>query len=434
MENRRPITYTFEDIKRYRQGLMSKEEMHAFEKASMEDPFLADALEGFMEADMALAEEHLENITENINTAKDQKEKAVVVTMPKKSFAMWRVAAMIIVIAGAGLLTYKILNKKEAGNGPGGTIANIPTDQQPSASTAPQNGALKSGTDSTPNQIDENKEKKSSVASVQGNASKPSGLIKEEKNTYPASTESRKTEKNAALYNHNAAKEDQKDSVTATEEAGTKDVAAAPRQLSENKTDLNITNQFKGRILTPSNQPLANANIRIDNSNKQVVTDMSGYFVLNAADTVVNATITSSGYRNMRVQLNSKTNNTISLGTIRMKNDPTYYDNIVVTGLGAVKKTKVADTTSAKPAGGWESFKEHIARYLNNPSDTAEWSNDIASGELEIEFGIDKHGAPKDIKVLNNSDSMISRQAIEAIKQGPKWSIKGKKARILIRF
>jgi hypothetical protein len=431
MENRRPISYTFEDIKRYRQGLMSKEEMHAFEKASMEDPFLADALEGYMEADMALAEEHLGNIAEKINDAADQKEKAVVVTMPKKSFAMWRVAAMIIVIAGAGLLTYNILNKKEIAPGPDGTIANIPADQQPAGSTATQNGSLTTDTNSTPLQFHASKEKTSTIATVHEGGRKPVAENKEQNYT-AISTTINKKEGNAAL--HDMAKEDKHDSMTAIEEAGTKDVAAAPQQLNQNNANVNITNQFKGRVLTPANQPLANANIRIDNSNKQVVTDKSGSFVLNAPDTVVNATITSNGYRNMRVQLNSKTNNTISLGTIRMKNDPTYYDNIVVTGLGTAKKAKVADTTSAKPEGGWQSFKEHIARYLNNPSDTAEWSNDIAAGELEIEFGIDEHGAPRDIKVLKNSNAVISRQAIEAIKQGPKWSIKGKKARILIRF
>ena len=34
------INYTFEDIQRYLQGKMSAAEMHAMEKAALQDPFL----------------------------------------------------------------------------------------------------------------------------------------------------------------------------------------------------------------------------------------------------------------------------------------------------------------------------------------------------------------------------------------------------------
>jgi hypothetical protein len=39
--------YTAKDIERYYTGKMSSLEMHQLEKAAMEDPFLADALEGY---------------------------------------------------------------------------------------------------------------------------------------------------------------------------------------------------------------------------------------------------------------------------------------------------------------------------------------------------------------------------------------------------
>src|SRR5439155_18288995 len=39
--------FTAADIERYHKGLLSPEEMHAVEKAALDDPFLADALEGY---------------------------------------------------------------------------------------------------------------------------------------------------------------------------------------------------------------------------------------------------------------------------------------------------------------------------------------------------------------------------------------------------
>jgi hypothetical protein len=39
--------YGVEEIRRYAEGKMSPEEMHAIEKAALDDPFLADAIDGF---------------------------------------------------------------------------------------------------------------------------------------------------------------------------------------------------------------------------------------------------------------------------------------------------------------------------------------------------------------------------------------------------
>ena len=39
--------FTAIDIEKYHKGLLSPKEMHDLEKAALEDPFLADALEGY---------------------------------------------------------------------------------------------------------------------------------------------------------------------------------------------------------------------------------------------------------------------------------------------------------------------------------------------------------------------------------------------------
>ena len=42
--------YSAADIRRYVQGNMSARDMHAIEKAALDDPFLADAIEGMQQA------------------------------------------------------------------------------------------------------------------------------------------------------------------------------------------------------------------------------------------------------------------------------------------------------------------------------------------------------------------------------------------------
>ena len=145
------------------------------------------------------------------------------------------------------------------------------------------------------------------------------------------------------------------------------------------------------------------------------------------------ATVESKGYIDTRVKLRSNTENTINVGNIVLQRDPSF-DNIAVTGLGTSKK-KVADTLSTRPEGGWESFQQYVAGKLNIAVDTnlAHLGN---RGELELEFYIDANGLPRDFKVISSSNTTtaITQQAIEAVKQGPRWETRKRKTRLLIRY
>jgi len=52
-EEKNIVNYTAADIEKYWKGKLSSAEMHAMEKAAMDDPFLADALEGYKDTNLA---------------------------------------------------------------------------------------------------------------------------------------------------------------------------------------------------------------------------------------------------------------------------------------------------------------------------------------------------------------------------------------------
>ena len=59
-------SYTAKDIERYHSGELSPVEMHAMEKAALDDPFLSDALEGYAftqtaSSDLSTLQQRLEN-------------------------------------------------------------------------------------------------------------------------------------------------------------------------------------------------------------------------------------------------------------------------------------------------------------------------------------------------------------------------------------
>lgn len=121
-------TYSRDEIERYLQQKMSPREMHDFEKALMNDAFLADALEGFSNANRELAGKHLAEIEGEL-TGNDQK----VIEMPFFKKTWWKVAVVVFVIV-TGVLTYSLLIKK--GSEKGVAAASAPRQVAPSPETA----------------------------------------------------------------------------------------------------------------------------------------------------------------------------------------------------------------------------------------------------------------------------------------------------------
>jgi len=92
-------TYSARDIQLYLEGKLSPAEMHALEKAALDDPFLADAIEGFAIVDSEQQNKDLRSLRVKLEK-RINKEK-------KKStlFPVWMRAAMIVLAVSIGGLT-----------------------------------------------------------------------------------------------------------------------------------------------------------------------------------------------------------------------------------------------------------------------------------------------------------------------------------------
>jgi hypothetical protein len=100
------INYSFHDIERYLQGKLSAAEMHALEKAALQDPFLAEAIEGYESADLSAVETDLTAIRNQLQ--EHEGDAKIVRLTPFRSW--WKIAAMIILVAGAGTIAWKIIS------------------------------------------------------------------------------------------------------------------------------------------------------------------------------------------------------------------------------------------------------------------------------------------------------------------------------------
>src|SRR5215204_1863365 len=95
-------SFTATDIERYYNGQMSAAERHALEKAALDDPFLADALEGY-----AFAATPVDDLAK-IHSRLDQKLKRKKVVPIFQKYKWISVAAIVLIIAGGGWLVYSI--------------------------------------------------------------------------------------------------------------------------------------------------------------------------------------------------------------------------------------------------------------------------------------------------------------------------------------
>ncbi len=96
-DNKANTNYGFGDIHRYLNGQMTAKEMHDLERAALQDPFLADAIEGYHNSNKELSEKHLNEITAAIQS---NHQGANIIAFSKRRRYRWLAAACIVFFLG----------------------------------------------------------------------------------------------------------------------------------------------------------------------------------------------------------------------------------------------------------------------------------------------------------------------------------------------
>lgn len=405
------INYSFEDIQRYLQGKMSAAEMHALEKAALQDSFLSDAIEGYREVSSTIAQQHLNEINAAL-----QEEKQDSKIVPLKKNNQWlRIAAIIILLAGAGIIGTYFLKRSDKQN----QIAQVKKEDANKKSIT-----------------------KDSIATVKAETS----LVN--KNTAPVIAQSKKKQNVHPLKKIKASKPyisaDTNNEIETTsiaslninpEKISEADRAFAPVPLSAPKNNdsaqyflraktsgLNVTavNTFTGKVVDENNEPIVGTAVQIKDKKKASFTDQNGNFVLQDSGSMLNVNADIVGYESKSALLQKGNKNTIVL----QKNAEELNETLVRTAKPA-----------ATPVGGWENFNNYVVTKLNEDSTNKE--NRMSYNDIvELEFLIDNNGNPYNIKVIKPLDNERNSKAIDILRTGPRWTnpSKNKKAKVAITF
>ncbi|HMO60919.1 MAG TPA: energy transducer TonB [Ferruginibacter sp.] len=106
-------TYTATDIQQYLSGQMTAAAMHAFEKAALDDPLLAEAIEGYA----SLQEKDWQPAMEELKQAMAQQSATSIIAMPRNRYTKWwRAAAAMLLIGSTVAMAYMFTARKNAGS------------------------------------------------------------------------------------------------------------------------------------------------------------------------------------------------------------------------------------------------------------------------------------------------------------------------------
>ena len=397
-------TYTAADFAHYHAGTMPEGEMHTLEKAALEDLFLADALEGY--AYTPAAENDIAALTQRLNEKRKKKNVFLLSSFTNKGWL--RIAAIFIVMAGAGYILYNAnkLNKQSA----------LAQNEIPAAVVEKETNeqVFKADTTALSN---------STVSDKQQQATKKDKII------IPPAAANPSKEKPFSLIKLNdlyAARENNADLK--------KDQQAVPKEKYF----------LKGKIADEKGKPVAFASIKDKKSDAATVTDTAGLFVLHSPDSSINAVASSEGYEPKPFTLNKN-----AQPTIQMNKHEAELSEVVVTGYGVRKSKKesaasVSKILSGKAAGIQISTtvpepvigKIKYDEYLKEKTKAANDSKDKHfAGEVLLSFSINKNGRPKNISVVNSFCTECNNKAIKILQNGPIWKGKtGIKQTLLIKF
>jgi hypothetical protein len=467
-EEKKNIQFTIEHIRKYLDGELSGPDMHALEKAALDDPFLADAIEGFevsrkhsgpFKSDMADLQNRL---TERI-TQKKRKNRTVIQMK-------WPVAASILFVAGATLFTFNLITRKT--NAVKIAAAEKKDSHVIKSQSLPNAAAVKTEIESqNPEAV---RKDTTSVASDQYIAKEQMSSGKKTKNTIQQDISSVEDLKKSATSANSVyhtdidslahpdpyKKYDNKDQEVSPA------AVVRPAQVLSGKTEgMSITQReissktnptqkyIAGVVVNEKQEPIQNATVSLLHSEKEITTtDSNGYFklYLNNSKSVGRIVVNYVGYQSIsrELQADSSFGNTIQLQPASMA-----LNDVVVMGYGkaedsendglgsqAFSKSKAANSSlpdslvnkHAAPEKGWKAYYGYLEENKKILS-----ADSILKGTEIVTFQVNAGGQPSNFKIIESVSPAHDAEIIRLVKVGPGWKInKGKKqiCRVSLHF
>ncbi|HEY8934816.1 MAG TPA: TonB family protein, partial [Cyclobacteriaceae bacterium] len=426
------------DIEKYLRGELSSSEMHKLEKKALDDPFLADALEG---ASMLSTDEFSDDLASLRKKIQQRTEPE------KKVISLWywpaRIAAGLLILVVSGYIIFTLtdqntttqqlaLNKTESNAPTESPVASQPMDTvQPSTLSKAEPDviedrkmAYRSGpeTEYKSSELLRSKEEEPAtitsgdVVSPPVSVAEPSPVesVQEEAETVASVPEQKQIQQDS-FYEKDEKADKKKlliEKPTASVERLSERVASANR-----KTPLRI---LHGKVTdVEDGTAIPGVNVIVKGTNKATVTDAEGNYQLSLNDSTKDELLFSFvGMQNQEVLVPATDSVNVQLSP-----DYASLSEVVVVGYASQSEGVVKEGENtyqvAEPEGGRKAYKTYLVTSMKYPQMAIE--NKI-EGKVTVQFVVDTSGSLGDFRVIKGIGFGCDQEVIRLIKEGPKWS------------
>ncbi len=450
------IIYTARDIEQYLAGNLSPMQMHAMEKAALDDPFLAEAMEGYEAVQNKEWNNQLVALREEIT---NKGTGAKVIQLHKSKGNWWKAAAAVIIIGGA---TFTILfnnNKKEDTDKtqiaqakttisdsisvPAITpAASVTQSLNPSASATVEQKKTLPGSIAKLNESVKDEEKY--IADPNGPQLKPvtpvATTIAPEKDNAIVAAPPVNNNPSASGNNADLAKEmnDERSKSAAKQSDDLEQLSRQRSQQANSKKEAALNNFFTAQVVSADNSPLPFTNISIKKENFGTYADAKGMVRLVSTDSILQVEVKSVGYQAKTFALRSNQAQT----KIILQEDETAFKDRTVIGnadmAGNKRSRRVTflkdSVVNVEPADGWDNYNTYVANNLDIPESKLQGN---VHGEVELTFDVKSNGTISNIRVNKSLGADYDEAAKRLLQEGPQWKVKkGRKtsASIKVQF
>jgi cytoskeletal protein RodZ len=415
-------------IEKYLAGKLDARAMHDLERRALDDPFLADALEGYQRA----KGNQQKNLAELSSRLQNHTDKKVRVMTPRIQLS---IAASILLIIGVG--AWFVIRNQPEKHQPQVAVNIVKAEkpQQPTISM-PSNPALQNTYTIAKSKPDSLARVNPPVLSSQSNAaeadnapviSAPSTRADSENYAnvpVPKNMAAGKDEK--ALVNEDKLKslqykpgmQNANDAIVqglSDKKPVTKKTLRTPPEtlLEVPKADVNLNPAHTGNntlvgYVTGNNEPLVGAIVKLAGRNFGVVTDANGRFVMHDVPDNKSLVVKSLGYSTKQVKVNGG-------GSVNVSLEPVGNAlSEVVVASPPTKSDNSFASADAHPGTGWKALNDYLDKNAVSP--------DGKTGKVKLSFIVDGYGGLSGFKITQSLSPAADQKAIELVTNGPAWA------------
>ena len=401
---------------------------------AMDDPFLAEALEGFQQFPESNHPRAIQQLKTRLRQRTGKKKRLISYTWPRIAAAI-----ALLLIAGATWWWTNSLQpeadmalKEETAP----VIENQSDSSQEDAKlNLPQDGtATETLPQAKPAEPSKQPEKKTLPAPPGPPSIAKKEKLAEVREAKPERTEEAPTETSFAdvppaaqekqTIAENTGRRDEAKEIAevldfdleAEEEIGTTiatiEKDSAPPPSSEKRLIIGVVKGIDG-------SPLIGANVSVKGTRQSTITDYDGRFSLEIDECMNNVVADYTGFKSQTLDVSSADNVEFLL------EEGMVLDEVTVTGFEKARAKKTDATAnrvseSAAPKSGFKKFERYIRKNLRYPK--AAKANNI-SGQVRLQFTVNQDGSLSDIIILQSLGYGCDAEAIRLLQEGPKWEI-----------